>query len=152
MKVSVFIVFLIVLFSCQSGQKADYDSFGDVISKEGTTRLENITGRLSVGDSIPTKLVATIDQVCQMKGCWMTLKTSDSSAVRVTFKDYGFFVPKDAGGKEVIIEGTATLKKLDRATAEHYAEDAGKVLEADTDLTELSVVATGVLIKKGSNP
>ena len=46
----------------------------------------------------------TIGDVCQAKGCWMTVRDQDQE-VRVEFKDYGFFVPYSAGGKPVRLEG-----------------------------------------------
>ena len=75
---------------------------------------------------------------------------SDSKGVadRVTFKDYGFFVPKDAAGREVIIDGIASLKELDEETAKHFADDSGREFNPETDMKEVSIVASGVLIKK----
>ena len=35
----------------------------------------------------------------------MKVETADGSLMRVTFKDYGFFVPMDIGGKEIVMEG-----------------------------------------------
>ena len=58
-------------------------------------------------DSLEVKLFATAKDVCKKKGCWMKVEKSDGTLMRVTFKDYGFFVPKDIAGKNVIIEGTA---------------------------------------------
>ena len=70
---------------------------------EKTLKSSEIAGQeklAKINESDTTELVfeATIDEVCQMKGCWMTLESDQK--VRVTFKDYGFFVPKDAGGTE----------------------------------------------------
>jgi len=94
------------------------------------------------------KVQGTIEEVCQMKGCWMTLKNDKGENVRVTFKDYGFFVPKDISGREVIVEGVAKRDKLDEEVARHYAEDGGK--EYDESMTNtVSFVAHGVLIKEG---
>lgn len=141
-------ILVLFLISCQSVQDSNFESFGEIISEKNALDLQRVKGALSESDSIQTKLVATIDEVCQMKGCWMTLKTADGVPVRVTFKDYGFFVPKDAAGKKVIVQGVVSQQEMDRATAEHYAEDAGKELAPDASLTEISVVASGVLIEK----
>lgn len=142
------ILLLFFLFAgCQS-QADRYESFGTAISAAQAEPLTTLAGELKSSDSVQVKVKATIDEVCQMKGCWMTLKTEDGSTVRVTFKDYGFFVPKDAGGREVILEGVATAKEMDEATARHYAEDAGKPFDETANLTEIAVVASGVLIKK----
>ena len=145
-KIIGLLVAVVIFGACQPQDR--YEAFGAEITETGAVDLETLQKELTTKDSVSTKLVAEIEDVCQMKGCWMTLKTADGSSVRVTFKDYGFFVPKDARGRQVILEGIATSQQLDQETAEHYAEDAGKELPADADLRELSIVASGVLIKK----
>jgi uncharacterized protein DUF4920 len=86
-----------------------------------------------------------VSAVCQGKGCWMTLKSGDQS-VRVTFKDYGFFVPIDSAGATAVMEGVFDVKTIPEATAKHYAgETAGGKPEAiKGDQKELSLVASGV--------
>jgi len=148
-----FVYFLIIWFSliglnsCDSANQK-WESFGAKISSESVEGSRAMMEKVTTTDSIPVKFEAEIAEVCQMKGCWMTLKTDDGSSIRVTFKDYGFFVPKDAGGKKVIIEGKAISSNLDEETARHYAKDAGKEFDENSSLTEISVVASGVLIEK----
>ena len=83
----------------------------------------------------------------------MTLpgKTEDKN-IMVRFKDYGFFVPLDASGKEVIVKGKAYVNKVSVADLKHYAEDAGKSEEEIAEITEPKIEyafeANGVLIKK----
>lgn len=95
----------------------------------------------------PMLMEAKVDKVCLKKGCWMALK-SKTTDVRVTFKDYGFFVPVSLVGKTVWVEGQMAEKKLTLAQTKHYVEDEGgdpsKVTEARTDY---QFVATGVLVK-----
>lgn len=67
---------------------------------------------------------AEVSQVCQAKGCWMTLKDKDSK-VRVTFKDYSFFIPKDSAKSTATVQGKLFEKDLSAAEARHYAKDAG---------------------------
>jgi hypothetical protein len=73
--------------------------------------------------------------------------------MRVTFKDYGFFVPKEGmEGKEVVFEGVAKRKVTDVDMLKHFAEDAGKSQEEIDAITEpkveLTFVANGVIIKE----
>ncbi|MFH6982768.1 DUF4920 domain-containing protein [Marinoscillum luteum] len=133
--------------SCEN-KKASWDSFGDPIAPEAAITTDAMLTGVASADSLAVKFEAEITEVCQMKGCWMTLKSADGSPVRVTFKDYGFFVPKDAAGKKVIIEGVALSEVLDEATARHYAEDSGKPFDENADLRQVSVIASGVLIAK----
>ena len=82
-----------------------------------------------------------------MKGCWMTLKNEANANIRVTFKDYGFFIPKNASGSEVIIEGIASEEVLDEDVARHYAEDGGQEYD-ESVRNSITFVAKGVLIKE----
>lgn len=99
------------------------------------------------------KLAGKVEDVCQMKGCWMTVKLPDGEKMRITFQDYGFFVPTDASGKTAIMEGYATLDTTSVADLRHFAEDGGMTPEeAAKKYTEPKVEyafkATGVIIKE----
>ena len=69
---------------------------------------------------------ARIGQVCQKKGCFFIARDGDA-IVRVTFLDYGFFIPTDAGGKRAVFKGMLKRATVSTAEAEHYAEDLGNV-------------------------
>ena len=75
-----------------------------------------------VGTAI--RLETRISQVCQKKGCFM-IATNGNQAVRVSFKDYAFFVPTDTGGKTVTLTGTLIERELSEEQAAHLREDAG---------------------------
>lgn len=96
-------------------------------------------------------LTATVAEVCQVKGCWMILVDGDTK-VRVTFKDYGFFMPKNLAGAKVVVEGVLSEEVLSEKDARHYAEDAGKskaeIAKIKGDQRELGFEATGVLAPK----
>lgn len=99
------------------------------------------------------KVAAPIEAACQNKGCWMTVKLAEDEEMRVTFKDYGFFVPKDSPGKTAIMTGdvfydTTTVERL-----RHFAVDGGmSEAEAEKTITEpeisMSFEATGVIIRE----
>ncbi|MEL7833256.1 DUF4920 domain-containing protein [Fodinibius sp. Rm-B-1B1-1] len=87
-----------------------------------------------------------VKQVCQKKGCFFILPAGDQS-IRVTFKDYKFFIPKDAAGQEVQLVGTFQVKDLSEEKAKHYAEDAGEdPNEVEGAQKEYGIVATSVKI------
>lgn len=98
------------------------------------------------------RIEGPITAVCQTKGCWMHLG-SQQPPVMVKFKDYGFFVPKDASGRTAVVEGTMTMKQETVEQTRHYLEDAGKHDEAGkvTEGRKLyHFVASGVAIKKAA--
>jgi hypothetical protein len=82
----------------------------------------------------------------------MTLALADDKEVFVKFKDYGFFVPKNAQEKEVIVNGKAFVSIESVDVLKHYAKDAGKSQAAIDSITEpkvtYSFMADGVLIAK----
>ena len=65
-----------------------------------------------------------VSQVCQKKGCFM-IATSGDKAVRISFRDYAFFVPTDTAGKTVTLTGTFIERELSEKQAAHFREDAG---------------------------
>ena len=89
-----------------------------------------------------------VAKVCQKKGCFFIAQDGDKSA-RVSFKDYGFFVPTDTGGKTVTLVGTFSKKVITEAQAKHFAEDAGEDPSKVTgERTEYAIVATSVVIPR----
>ncbi|WP_317127058.1 DUF4920 domain-containing protein [Chryseobacterium carnipullorum] len=65
-----------------------------------------------------------VTDVCEKKGCWLTIQTEDNSQFFVKMKDYAFFVPTALKGKTVVMEGTAERKVTSIDEQKHYAEDA----------------------------
>lgn len=87
-------------------------------------------------------------EVCQNKGCWMTFMDGERE-MRIRFKDYAFFVPKDCGGKTARIEGVFEMKEVPVDEARHYLEDAGKPEEAakiTAPVPSYTFMASGVVI------
>lgn len=95
------------------------------------------------------RVTGSVTEVCKVKGCWMMLRDGKSQ-VRVTFKDYGFFMPKNLVGRKVALEGVLTEDTLTEKDARHYAEDAGKspkeIAAIVGDQKEYSFEATGVVV------
>lgn len=125
--------------------------YGDEITEEGAIPASDVLAQLAGADSVKTKLVGSILKVCQAKGCWMSMKVNEEQSMHVSFKDYGFFVPKDIDGKETVIEGYAYMETMSVDELKHYAEDEGKSQEEIDAITEpetnLSFVANGVIVK-----
>lgn len=124
--------------------------FGETISPEGAITVSEMQEAMLGKDSLPMKVKAKVIDVCAKKGCWMKLAVNDSTDMRITFKDYGFFVPKDIAGKEVIIEGVAKREVTSVDDLKHYAEDGGKSPEEIAKITEpeeaITFEAVGVII------
>lgn len=135
--------------------KVEYAKFGDSISVDGALSTDEMMQKfaeLKEGDTLEVKFKSEINEVCQKKGCWMTLDLSDDKEAFVKFKDYGFFVPKNAQDKEVVVNGKAFVSIESVDVLKHYAKDAGKSQAAIDSITEpkvtYSFMADGVLIAK----
>ncbi|PIF00292.1 MAG: DUF4920 domain-containing protein [Maribacter sp.] len=142
-----------VLGHAQDAQE-EMRSFGEGIQASGTISGQEMSERynsMSVSDTLQAKFRGVVREVCQVKGCWMRVELGDGEEVMVRFKDYGFFVPKDIAGKEVIVNGLAFIKEMGVGEQRHYAEDAGKSEAEIAKITEpkktLGFTADGVLLK-----
>lgn len=134
-------------------QDIAYESFGTTFSLPDAVTAKRMALRyedLSVGDSIDAKMTAKVKDVCQAKGCWMTLDLLDGKEVMVKFENYGFFVPKDISGKEVFINGKAFVNEVSVDEQRHYAQDGGATAEDIAKIvapkTTYSFIADGVLL------
>jgi len=132
--------------------KIDYASFGEKITDEGALSKNEIIEtykNLKIGDTVMVKFTAKVNEVCQSKGCWMRLDIGDEETM-VRFKDYGFFMPKNIAGNDVVVNGKAFISQMSVEEQQHYAKDAGKSKEEIEAITEvertLSFEADGVLV------
>jgi len=131
--------------------EAEITTHGDTITEEGAVSSSDFLTQFKGKDSLNIKLTANITDVCSKKGCWMKLDVGNGKSMRVTFKNYGFFVPLDAAGKLAVVDGIAKIDTTDVATLRHYAEDANATQKEIDAITEpeinYSFEAAGVIIK-----
>ena len=71
------------------------------------------------------QVTTKVKQVCKKKGSFFVAQAG-GHVVRVSFKDYSFFVPTDISGKTVTLHGTLKRHELTQAQAEHFSKDAGE--------------------------
>lgn len=98
----------------------------------------------------PVTVEGTVKRVCQMKGCWMELAPAGADrGVRVTFRDYAFFVPTDSRGAAARLEGEFARNTFSKADADHLiAEGVALTRNPDGTATEVSFVARAVELRK----
>ncbi len=137
-----------------SDSAAAGDQYGTEVVKraEKATPYPEFLSQLAASDSLAGTVRGRVEEVCQVKGCWMTMVAQDGDhpAMTVRFEDYGFFMPKDLGGHEVAITGVAKRQVQSVEELRHYAGDAGKSqaeIEAITEpAEEIAFTATGVRV------
>ena len=159
-KFAFLLICFFALSSCKkqtisTNSSSDYAIFGDSISADKAISSEDMLvqyDKLKPGDTLNVKFKSNIKNVCQKKGCWMTIELPSGKEAFVKFKDYAFFVPKNAQKVEVIVNGKAFVSIESVEELKHYAKDEGKSQAAIDSIvapkTNYSFMADGVLIKK----
>ncbi len=160
------VVIALSLLSCQEKKQTEvtvndtengvtYQAFGDSITVDNAISSAEMMEKfatLKEGDTLDVKFKSSINSVCSKKGCWMKLQLANEKEAFVKFKDYAFFVPKDANDKETIVKGKAYVSMESVDDLKHYAKDAGKSQEAIDSIVApkvtYSLMADGVLIAK----
>ena len=98
----------------------------------------------------PVVVEGVIAKACTNKGCWMELVPEEGkTGMRVTFKDYGFFVPLDSKGMKARAEGVTKVKTLSKKEADHLEGEGAKLTRnEDGTAREVSFVASGVELRR----
>ncbi len=117
---------MIVLFAGLQSSIAQSSSHGASFELEKSAHEDSkLFQGLEVSETLSTQISGTITDVCQAKGCWMKVNLVDGEEVFVRFKDYGFFVPTDSAGKQVVMNGQAFVEEMSVDDQRHYAMDKG---------------------------
>ena len=144
-----FCLFTAIAFA-QSANTLSGQSFGDGVSPGALKQASAVAATMGEKTTADMKITGEVVEVCKKKGCWMTLKMPDGEPMRVTFKDYAFFMPKDIVGKTVALDGIAKKQTISKSQLQHYAKDAKKTPEEIAKITadkdEIAFEAKGVVI------
>ncbi|MXV14385.1 DUF4920 domain-containing protein [Hufsiella ginkgonis] len=116
--------------------------YGAEITAKGALPVARLTQKMGKADSLDAKVSGTVVDVCQKKGCFMTLDLGNGETMTVRFKDYGFFVPTDIQGKTVVVDGFAKQETLSVEDLQHNAKDAKKSEEEIAKITQPKKLVT----------
>ncbi len=153
------IIVMMISVSCKNNDKPIVTDekgqhFGEMISDVGVISFSELVTKMDQSDEVEAVVSGNVGSVCQAKGCWMNIVDSDggtSEEMFVKFKDYGFFMPLDIAGKDVIMRGKAYKEETSVDELRHYAEDEGKSDEEVAAITEsiieLKFMADGVILR-----
>ena len=137
-----------------AGNAAIGDVYGSKISakaEEAAISPKKLDKKLKSNKKIENVAVkGKVTDVCDKKGCWLTVETDNNEKFFVKMKDYAFFVPTALKGKNVVLEGSAETKIISVDEQKHYAEDAKKS-QAEIDAItkpqeEIRFVANGIKV------
>ena len=124
---------------------AESETFGAPI--EGLPEIVALSDLLQSPDQYLETTIAVkakVAKVCQKKGCFF-IAQQDSDVIRVAFKDYGFFVPTDIGGREFTLVGELARHKISPKQAQHLSKDLGEKGSV-TSGVRYEIVATSVRV------
>ena len=125
-------------------------TYGEKISKSGAIPVSKLESKMTSAETVETKIKGKVLEVCTKKGCWIKLDNGTNEPLRVTFKDYGFFMPADLVGKTIALDGFSKKTTSSVDELKHYAEDAGKSKEEIEKITKskeaITYEAKGVLV------
>ena len=102
------------------------ETFGALIEDlPAVTQLASIfeAPQMFIGKQLAVE--TKVSKVCQKKGCFFIAQQAGKS-IRVTFKDYAFFVPTDIAGRKVTLVGELIQNEVTDAQAAHLSKDLGE--------------------------
>jgi hypothetical protein len=91
--------------------------------------LAHVLATPEVYDGRELVLSGAVREVCAKKGCWLVMADGERE-LRMTFRDYAFFVPLDSAGTTLRAQGVFRIQETPVDEARHYLEDAGRHAEA----------------------
>lgn len=150
----------LTLAACQSelpepiDPAATYATYGEALTPDGAVPVQAVVAERAQFVDRSVKIEGVVSEVCQAKGCWLTLQAEgDNIRINVPRDEenaYVFTVPKDISGRRVVVEGMLTEATLSAETQHHYDEDTGHTHEGAEyhPRTELQMTASGVLVEK----
>ncbi|RYZ07975.1 MAG: DUF4920 domain-containing protein [Myxococcales bacterium] len=124
-------------------------TYGAPLGASPTATLADVLKAPEKFDGQRVTVEGAVRAACTRKGCWMELSEgADPSApgCRVTFKDYGFFVPTDSAGSKARVDAQVETKVVKPEMVAHLESEGAKFAEksADGSAREVRLVATGV--------
>jgi Domain of unknown function (DUF4920) len=144
----------------QSAEVSPNNTATDVVTRLGAPlgegprhQLADVLMDPSRFTDAPLQIDGYVRRACSRKGCWMELAAGPDAGLpgcRVTFKDYGFFVPTDSAGSRARVQGQLQIRRVSPQRVAHYeaegAQFPGK--RADGSAEEVQLVASGVELRR----
>lgn len=126
----------VVRLSEPVAQDDDTETFGVILDKSlPSLSMQDLVIDSSTHLTKPFQVEARIAKVCQKKGCFF-IAQQDQHILRVSFRDYGFFIPTDSSGKTVTLAGELVQKDVSPEQAAHFKADLG----SDTEMVKSGVI------------
>ena len=117
-------------------QDAISETFGvELDNSLSKVSMQSLTTDPSLHLAKPFQVEARIAKVCQKKGCFFIAQQAQHT-LRVSFQNYGFFIPTDSSGKTVTLSGELVKRELSPKQVAHFKAD----LKSETNIVKPGVV------------
>ena len=124
--------------------------YGEDIEEKNTVKGKDFDRQLNGENPVRMQVKGTVTGVCKARGCWATVDIGDGKELFVKMKDYGFFLPMDAKGKQVLLSGDAFVEthSVDdlREKARSQKKSEAEVEKITNPEDELRFTAHGITI------
>lgn len=152
-------IVLLFLFCTSAVLNAQTISLSEPVAKDATSetygkKLNTALEEVSISDlaiksqqylNQAFKVETRIAKVCQKKGCFFIAQQNEH-VIRVSFKDYSFFIPTDSSGKTVLLNGELIQKEMSEEQAAHFTTDLNAAPGEIKHGVVYEIVATSVKI------
>lgn len=123
--------------------------FGERVRSKNAASLAGVLQKPAEFQGKEVVVEGHVRRACSRKGCWMELAAGPDAALpgcRVTFKDYGFFVPTDSAGASARVQAQVKVSTISASSVNHLEEEGAQFARKNPDGTaeEVRLVATGV--------
>ena len=151
---NILVLLMVLTFAaCSSTAQISEDGYyGESFEVKNYIKVDEVTAQLATQDTLQTLVKGKVESVCQKKGCWMNIVSEEGESIFVKFKDYGFFMPLDLAGSEVVMNGKAFKEVTSVEELKNYAEDEGLSKEEIDKIVdpeeEYKFLATGVFVEQ----
>jgi hypothetical protein len=128
---------LLAALPASAAPSGNSSTFGEPLSDAAVVRIADILQHPERYLDQKIKVAGLVDDVCPMKGCWIDILESQSSAtLRFKVEDDVIVFPVEARGAEVVAEGVLRKREMSRDEAvswlRHLAEEKGETFDEST--------------------
>jgi hypothetical protein len=100
--------------------------YGENIPEKKVVKGKDFVKKLDGENPVQMQVKGTVTGVCKARGCWITVDIGNDKEVFVKMKDYGFFMPMDAMGKEVLLSGEGFVETTSVEELKEKAKEKNK--------------------------
>lgn len=138
------IVLAVSMSSCSTTEEKSSGYFGEEFEVSNPISPNQIETTLANQERVSTQVKGTVEKVCKMSQCWMTVTDDNGNRYYLNVKDEAFKLPKDCVGKTVVANGDL----LSISAQQEAAREKGLKESYIESISSISMEATGYVIEE----